>query len=114
MTTTKHIIVTWRAEGWHRWPAAPDETGYLRHSHRHMFHWRVEAEINSLDRELEFHALLHHARSISYKFMEGNSTSCESAADMLLKDLYSGGFPTVTAVECWEDRECGSRVEWAK
>ena len=50
------IWVTFQVEGIHQWK---DATNYLRHPHRHMFHFRVELSVTHDDREVEFIKLKH-------------------------------------------------------
>lgn len=51
---TKEIFITTQFEGFHCWPDAPDEVGFLRDRHRHMFHVKVEVPVTDSDREIEF------------------------------------------------------------
>jgi hypothetical protein len=41
--------------GLHRWPEAPDEVGFLRSKHRHIFCIRCFFEVNHTDRERELY-----------------------------------------------------------
>ena len=54
MMNKKYIFVTFQKEGIHRYPDAPEGVEFLRHPHRHMFHFRVEIEVFHDDRDIEF------------------------------------------------------------
>lgn len=111
MALNKRVIVTFRQEGFHSWPGATQEVIYLKSPHRHLFHWRVEVSVQDSNREVEFHGLLWRAEAL-VKTQASKSTtwSCEQKAEQLIKDLEEINY-AVLAVECWEDGECGARVE---
>jgi len=103
--------------GFHAWPEAPAEVGYLRERHRHKFNIRVEAEVAENDREVEFHILKRKVRGVlvgSFRFndiaeAEFGASSCEMIAEKLLHHLRADGLPVVSiAVD--EDGECGAKV----
>ena len=48
------IFTTFQKEGIHFYPNAPEEVSFLRHPHRHMFHFRVEMEVFHDNRDVEF------------------------------------------------------------
>lgn len=50
----KAIFVKYEFVGYHKWKDAPDEVGFLRNEHRHMFHVEIEFKIDHNDRDLEF------------------------------------------------------------
>lgn len=117
---TKRVIVTFREAGLHKWSGAPENVIYLKYVHRHLFHWRVEVGVEHSDRQVEFHTLLEAAQQCA-KEMEAKTGwapngkdpvnwSCEQRAEKLIKDLTELNY-AVLAVECWEDGECGARVE---
>ena len=105
------IIVTMRAVGFHRWPDAPAEVAYLALNHRHEFHLRVEAVVSHGDRELEFHMLKRVVRELWDVEIEWGAMSCEHIAIRLADQLEERG-KKVSAVEVFEDGECGARVEF--
>jgi hypothetical protein len=48
------IIVNLQVEGVHSWENCPiQEVAFLRNSHRHMFHIKVEKEVTHDDRDIE-------------------------------------------------------------
>lgn len=108
------VIVTARVVGFHFWAAAPDEVSYLRANHRHEFHLRVEANVTDGDREVEFHILKRLVREATgggELEIEYGPMSCEHIAVQLATKLKELG-TTVSAIEVFEDGECGARVEF--
>lgn len=119
MKTKTVVKVRFQVVGFHCWPQAPKVREYLKRDHRHVFHFQVEAQVSHGDREVEFHTL----QEVAWKQLEeiyyldtGEAAwqfgphSCETMANRLLQQL-EGEFPGVSAVEVWEDGECGARVE---
>lgn len=108
MTTIK---VRWAQSGFHRWPEAPQRVEYLRHIHRHLFHFQVELGVDHQDREVEFHQLLGQCQSmLELPLSEPTRFSCEDMAASILYRLTEIYPKRWAAVECWEDNECGARV----
>jgi len=116
MTT---IFVTFTIPGLHSWPEAPDESSYLRDSHRHLFHFRVEMSVRGVDREVEFHQLRQDClEMLGFHYSYGplgalnfGQKSCESIALDLLEAIRAEESDRWLAVEVSEDGECGARVE---
>lgn len=108
------IWVTFQMEGIHNYPDAPDEVAFLRHPHRHMFHFKVEIEVFHDDRDLEFIVL---KRDILLQYncdlLQLDNKSCE----MIAKDLYaflSTEYPgRAITIEVSEDGENGAKLEWS-
>ena len=78
------VVVTFTAEGFHRWPEAPAHRAYLAARHRHLFHVRVEVEAVHSDREIECHDL----RDFCVEAFGGGdmgSQSCEMMAEELVQ-----------------------------
>lgn len=119
MTT---IWTTFQIEGWHRWPDAPQEVGYLSARHRHIFHFRVEISVRQLNREIELHqlrtfcldALVSEHETASEAFPHGlefGNASCEAIAMWMAETLREAHPLSWVAAEVSEDGECGARVE---
>jgi hypothetical protein len=114
----RKIWVTFQRAGFHRYPAASEDSklsdvSYLGSRHRHLFKFKVEIEIFHNDRELEFHQVLNYCESL-YKdnHLEIDYKSVEMLADDLylqLANRYPGRF---MAIEVSEDGECGCRIEY--
>lgn len=106
----KRVIATFSIPGFHEWPGATGEAGFLSARHRHLFFFRVEALVSDSDRQIEFLALGHQARSaVQRRFgdpAEFGTWSCENLAEWLLDKVQH-----CVAVEVWEDGENGARVE---
>jgi hypothetical protein len=112
------VWVTFRMEGWHRWPQAPEERKYLSHSHRHMFHYKVEVAVDGQDREVECHDLRDHCLRWFRKYdftpsgrLELGRLSCEMLATEMVAWVRLSWPERWVAVEVGEDGECGARVE---
>lgn len=108
---TTDIVVRFTAEGWHRWPAAPEQRAYLRESHRHMFYVDVTMEVRHHEREVEFHDLLDYARR---QFGGGDfgAMSCETMAFELATALRAEFGDRRMGVGVYEDAECGAIVQY--
>ena len=82
MTPRKFIWVTFQKEGIHCYPDAPKGVEFLKHPHRHMFHFKVELEVFHDDRDVEF---ILFKRELENLYQEGtlklNHRSCEMMAD---------------------------------
>ena len=75
------IFVTTQFEGMHRWKDAPEEVGFLREYHRHIFHVRFEVEVMREDRDIEFVLLKRELASlIKTLFAPKMDASCETIA----------------------------------
>lgn len=84
MNKQKFIFVTFQKEGIHRYPGAPDGVDFLRHPHRHMFHFRIEIEVWHDDRDIEFILFKRELEALyNDKILELNYKSCEMMADDL-------------------------------
>jgi hypothetical protein len=108
-------IVRFAAEGWHRWPDAPDRRRYLRDPHRHLFHIEVAIEVRHDEREIEYHDLLDLCRRLwPDRELDGRAPgdcaawSCETLARSLadrLGAIYPG---RALQVRVFEDGEVGA------
>jgi len=114
----KTVIATFTEAGFHCWPEAPQEVLYLGALHRHDFAFRVEVTVGHSDRESEFHILRRQAKEALAALYKRDAhglafgrRSCEMIAEELRGRLLADG-TELSAVEVWEDRECGARVEW--
>ena len=96
----------------HCWPNAPDNRGYLRNPHRHLFNIEAECEVTNDRREIEFHNLQESVRQRFCLLRDVgtmNEWSCERIARELgaaLAELYRRRF----TVSVWEDWECCGTV----
>ena len=103
------IFVTFQKEGIHRYPDAPEGVEFLKHPHRHMFHFRVTLEVFHNDRDVEFILFKRELEGL-YKesILEIDYKSCEMLAEDLV-DYVSGKYPNRSiSVEVSEDGENGA------
>lgn len=116
MRTT--VIAQIKRHGFHSWPEAPVEVGYLANVHRHLFTFKVGVLVSDSNREVEFHILQRYISSIldsgfkeahKGKGLDFGDNSCEHLASYLFENLTRMRFH-VDFVEVWEDDENGSRV----
>ncbi len=121
MEVSKSIIVKLREEGYHRYPSAPPEVGFLQHPHRHMFHIEAHIEVYDNDRELEFFIvqkfLKIHTMNflIDHRIEPNNSFSCEDLAEYLVDQIgreYCKEVKRNISVSVFEDGENGARVTY--
>jgi 6-pyruvoyl-tetrahydropterin synthase len=99
---TRRVFVTTTFAALHRWPDAPEPVVYLRDLHRHLFHVRVELDVQHNDREVEFLMLKDWLDSTLAVMLQRHdekitpsigSTSCEAVCEALaasLTDRYPG------------------------
>ena len=103
------VWVTTQFEGFHKWPAAPDEVGFLRLLHRHLFHVKVGVLVGHNDRDVEFFMLKRHVNDI-IKMMAGDNMSCEMMAEFILDKLDLLFNYDVLYVDVSEDGENGATI----
>ena len=109
------VYCTLQVEGTHEWPECPfDEVGYLRNTHRHVFHVKAYVPVTHDDRDVEFIMLKHHIDEYLFNaYGEGDickfgSMSCEMIARELL-DVFN-----LSCCEVSEDGENGAIVTAGK
>jgi len=104
---TDYIWITTQKEAFHSWPEAPEEVKYLRNTHRHIFHFRVNIE-TSKDREIEFHMFKRFIEKWIESFPKYmGSTSCEKLADILHGYIINTYTKREIIIDISEDRENG-------
>jgi len=115
MREQRFIFVTFQKEGIHSYPDAPEGVEFLRHPHRHIFHFRVDIEVWNDDREIEF-ILFKRELEAQYsretvglsKYLHLDYKSCEMLADDLaeyIREEYPG---RDLKIEVSEDGENGA------
>jgi len=109
----KLIWVTFQKEGIHCYPAAPEGVEFLKHPHRHMFHFRVGIQVFHDDRELEFILFKRELEALyADETLQLDYKSCEMMAEDLAKyiiDQYPNRF---LEIEVSEDGENGCKVTY--
>ena len=104
------IWVTGAFVGWHNYPEAPEDVGYLQFPHRHKFNWKVEIFTKvGIDRELEFHLTQLMITNYLIRSINVQSTgSCEMIAQLISTIVldHIGHYDHTITVD--EDGECGA------
>lgn len=114
MNVRKIIWVTFQRAGFHRYPNAPEDVGYLAFEHRHLFKFRVGIEVFHDDREIEFHQFLRWLESLYDKVLVLDYRSCEMIADELAESI-KGRYPNRDIeIDVSEDGECGVTATYKK
>lgn len=104
------IVVRTSFEGIHRFADAPQEVGFLREPHRHIFSVEVEMEVFHDDRELEFIMVKHNLNKFLFSKPFGIRSSCEQMANEIIEFLVSIYGKRQMIVGVFEDNENGGRV----
>jgi hypothetical protein len=109
-TPSTIIWVTLQQENFHRWKDAPEETAFLRESHRHVFNFEVSLEVMHDDREVEFFALKKYVNILVGKPEMWKNMSCEQIAKTVLVHLNAKYHDRYASVDVSEDGENGATV----
>jgi len=108
----RSIVVQFTMDGFHHYKDAPTQVSFLRASHRHLFHFRLQFRVDDANRELEF--FIQAAKVKAYlkdTFGEPcnfDQRSCEMIAEALLVRFYPIG---CYKVDVFEDGENGGVAE---
>jgi hypothetical protein len=109
MENKKFIFVTFQKEGIHCYPDAPEGVEFLKHPHRHMFHFRVDVEVFHNDRDIEFILFKRELEALySGGILQLDYQSCEMIANDIaayIQETYPG---RDTKIEVSEDGENGA------
>lgn len=103
---TKAVFVTFQFEALHKWGECPlPEVNFLRDTHRHIFHVRMEKTVTHSNRDVEFIMWKRQILAYVREHLEGKdlgNTSCENLAETfaIMFDAYK--------VEVSEDGENGA------
>ena len=104
----KLIWVTFQKEGIHCYPAAPEGVEFLKHPHRHMFHFRVGIQVFHDDRELEFILFKRELEALyADETLQLDYKSCEMIADELAHQIQVKHPGREIRIEVSEDGENG-------
>lgn len=119
----RKIWVTFQKEGMHRYPAAATDpalaTGdeydvsFLANPHRHMFHFRVWADVIHNDRDIEFIQFKRWLENL-YRddTLQLDYKSCEMMADDLYIQIASRYPNRAVWIEVSEDGENGALIKY--
>lgn len=109
----KLIWVTFQKEGIHCYPAAPEGVEFLKHPHRHMFHFRVGIQVFHDDRELEFILFKRELEALyAEETLQLDYKSCEMMAEDLGKYIIAQYPNRFLEIEVSEDGENGCKVTY--
>lgn len=121
----RHIFVTFQKEGIHKYPDAPEGVEFLKHPHRHMFHFKVKIEVFHNDRDIEFILFKRELEGLYYSVglytkdtedgsyhLELNHQSCEMMAEVLYSYVNKTYPNRDVTIEVSEDGENGAIIEW--
>jgi hypothetical protein len=101
------IWIQFQFEGFHRWRDAPDVVAFLRDTHRHQFHVRVEWLVSHAEREREFFIEQRKAKDFVEQLRADPDSvewSCETWASRI---MHATG---ACRVDVSEDGENGATV----
>ena len=119
----RKIWVTFQKEGMHRYPAAATDpalaTGdeydvsFLANPHRHIFHFRVWADVIHNDRDIEF---IQFKRWLENLYRDNTLQLDYKSCEMMADDLYiqiAGRYPNRAVwIEVSEDGENGALIKY--
>lgn len=111
--TKRQIYVKFQKEGIHKYPDAPDEVSFLRHPHRHIFHFVVSISVEHHDRDLEFFI----EKNFMEKLYDGGTLqldykSCEMMAEDLFEQISTRYAGRDIQIQVSEDDENGCILGW--
>lgn len=105
------IWVTFQKEGIHFYPDAPEGVEFLRHPHRHIFHFFVEMEVFHDNRDVEFILLKRELESLyDNNTLQLDYKSCEMLARDLLHEVAERYPDRDLTVKVSEDGENGATL----
>lgn len=116
-----YIWVTTQKEGYHYWADAPSEVSFLKHTHRHIFHFKVYIGVQHNDREIEFFMFKNDVvdsidiiweRNNMLDIEYVNPLSCEMIADKIFEILKSKYTNREFMIEVSEDLENGCIMKY--
>jgi hypothetical protein len=111
----RSIFVQFRKEGIHHYPDAPAGVEFLKHPHRHMFHFRVTIEVFHNDRDIEFILFKRELEALYQEdgLLQMNHKSCEMLADELVGYICVKYPNRAIEVEVSEDGENGATIRYS-
>ena len=113
MNIKKYIYVTFQKEGIHCYPDAPEGVEFLKHPHRHMFHFDVQIEVFHDDRDIEFILFKRELEGLySDGILQLDYKSCEMMAMDLHKYINDKYQNRDVILDISEDGENGARIKF--
>lgn len=105
------VWITTQFEGFHKYPAAPEEVSFLRERHRHIFKLKIWIEVFHNDRDIEFILFKRFIDGL-IKENEMDFKSCEMISDDLAIWINAEYPGRSIKIEVSEDGENGSYKEY--
>lgn len=113
MIKNRSIYVQFTKEGIHRYPDAPAGVEFLKHPHRHIFHFRVQVDVFHNDRDIEFILFKRELEALySAATLEVDYKSCEMLAEDLIGYISKKYPGRSIKVDVSEDAENGAILEY--
>ena len=103
--------IKFQREMFHCWPGAPEEVGFLRNLHRHIFFFEVDVQQFGDDRDLEYFILRKKVMQWFDSQTFSQRTSCEMFARAVREFLLVEYPGRQVRVSVFEDDENGCRLE---
>lgn len=111
----RFIGITHEFEGWHQWEDAPQNVSFLRNRHRHIFKIKIEIEVFSEKRDLEFFNFKWFVQSIVKEKLNRHMLgSCEQQSDELAKHIQEKYPNRDLIIYVKEDGENYAKTEYEK
>lgn len=113
MNLNRTIFVTFQKDGIHRYPDAPAGVEFLKHPHRHMFHFKATVSVEHNDRDIEFILFKRELESMfDVGAMQIDYKSCEMLAEELINYIVDAYPNRSVSVEVSEDGENGATLSY--
>ena len=97
-------------EQFHCWPNAPEEVGFLRAKHRHIFHLTVNIQQFQDDRDIEYFLFQREVQELKDTIEWKENTSCEMFSIQLKRKLEVKYPNREIQVSLFEDGENGAII----
>lgn len=113
MIANRKIFVTFQKEGIHRYPDAPEGVEFLKHQHRHIFHFTVWIDVFHNERDIEF-ILFKRDLEAQYAWgvLQMDQKSCEMLAEDLINYISNKYTGRKISVIVSEDGENGAQLDY--
>lgn len=113
MIVNRTIFVTFQKEGIHCYPDAPEGVEFLKHPHRHMFHFKVTLQVFHNDRDVEFILIKRELENLySQSILQLDFKSCEMMSSDLILYISTAYPGRNISVEVSEDGENGATLTY--
>lgn len=107
-----YIGVSLQKEGIHQYLDAPEGVEFLKHPHRHMFHFEIEVEVFHDDRDIEFILFKRDMDAFLEDGQNWGHRSCEMICDVLWRNIRNHYGDRDMNIKVSEDGENWARCEY--